>query len=133
MIKTKYIEDEIFEASNETGNTVTMDMRPADDKENMGPVEMVLSAISGCMAVEIVSMLQKKRKTIIDLNIETVGTRNSDFPKFITKVNQKYILTSPDAKVEDLKKVTELTHDKYCSVASSLKADIEFEYEIVRP
>jgi len=133
MIKTKYIEDEVFEASNEAGHTVTLDMRPGDDKEDMGPVEMVLSAISGCMAVEIVSMLQKKRKTIVDLNIETVGTRNSDFPKYITKVNQKYILTSPDAKIEDLKKVTELTHDKYCSVASSLKADIEFEYEIVRP
>jgi len=96
-------------------------------------MELVLGAISGCVAVEIVSMMKKRRKTVVDFSIETTGTRKENPPRGFTHIHSKYILTSPDAKEEELQKVSKLALDKYCSVANSLNAEIEFSTEIIRP
>ena len=67
MIITRYKEDELFVAENDNGNKISIDMRHPDVKDGLGPVEMMLASIAGCAAVDIVSMIRKKRKTFIDL------------------------------------------------------------------
>ena len=129
---TRYIADKIFEGTNGSGNKVLMDMRPADEKENQSPVDLLLSALVGCVAVEIVTIVKKKRKTFVDLVVETDGTRRDTDPKGLTDIHSKYILTSPDVKEEELTKMVQLIIDGYCSVANSLKANITFSVDIKR-
>lgn len=103
------------------------------DKTDMSPMQLLLSALTACVAVEVALMLKKRRKTVADLDIEAEGTRNDKDPKYFTAIHLKFILTSPDAKVEELEKVAKLGLDNYCSVGSSLKADITLSCEMVRP
>lgn len=130
---TRMIEDEVYVSTNELGHEVTMDMRKADLKKSQSPTELVLSAVSGCGAVDTIMMLKKRKKTIIDFVIETTGERRSEHPKSFTKIHCHYKITSPDATEEELEKVARLSLEKYCSVADSLKATITLSVEVVRP
>ena len=124
--------DEVYEAVNPIGNKVTIDMRKQEDKAAMSPTELLLSALAGCGAVDIVIMLKKRKKSILEFVIETDGTRMETAPKYFSKIHCKYIVTSPDVTEEELNKTAALALEKYCSVASSLKSEITFSVEVIR-
>ena len=132
-IITRMIEDELYEASNKYGNKVMIDMRPHGTKEGQSPVEMVLSSLAACGAVDIVVMLKKRKKNIIDFQIDTEGTRQENTPRWLTSIHCRYIITSPDVTEEEFRKVARLSLEKYCSVASSLKSVITHSVELIRP
>lgn len=128
---TKYISDYEYESTAEKGQKVKIDMK-AIGKEHQSPMELVLSALSGCVAVEVALMIQKRRKTLHGLEIKAEGNRQDVAPKFFTDIHLKFILHSPDANDEELGKVVKLGLEKYCSVASSLKANITWSTEVQR-
>ncbi|MDZ4714708.1 MAG: OsmC family protein [Cytophagales bacterium] len=132
MITTTMLEDEVYESVNENGNKLTIDMREKDLKQHQSPVEVLLSAVAACGAVDIVSILKKRRKTIQTFVIETGGIRQDSAPRYFTNIHCKYILQSPDATEDEVRKAAALSLEKYCSVASSLKATITFEAEVIR-
>ena len=132
-IITQMIDDELYEASNSYGNKVSIDMRTPPLKQGQSPVELLLSSLAACGAVDIVVMLKKRKKTIIDFSIETEGVRHEKTPRYFTSIHLKYRITSPDVQMEELNKTARLSLEKYCSVASSLKAEITFSAEIIRP
>jgi len=131
-IITKMVADEIFEAVNDNGNKVAIDMRKREEKGAMSPTELVLAAVAGCAAVDIAVMLKKRKKNIREFMIETDGTRMEVAPKYFTKIHCLYIVTSPDVTEEELQKSAGLTLEKYCSVTSSLKAEITFSVKVIR-
>jgi hypothetical protein len=61
-IVTKMLGDEVYEAVTKDGIPVIIDMRPLPEKQNQSPVELLLSSLSACGAVDIVSMLKKRKK-----------------------------------------------------------------------
>ncbi len=132
-IITHMLGDEVYEATNENGNTVTIDMRKKEEKKALSPMELVLSAVAGCGAVDIVSMLKKRKKTVTKFVIDAEADRMERPPRYFTKIHCKYIVTSPDVTEEELDKVSALALEKYCSVASSLKAQITYEVQVIRP
>ena len=127
MITTKFIEDEVFESATQEGQTLKFDMRPQDLKKNMSPTEALLASTAVCIAVDVVSILKKKRKTVNNLVIETSADRRESHPRGFTRILNKFILSSPDTSKDDLYKVTKLALDKYCSVAATLSAKVEIE------
>lgn len=129
-IITRYKEDYVYISENENGNKVEIDMREPDLKKGQSPTEILLSALSTCVAVDIVLILKKKRKTVKDLIIETEGTRREKPPRSYTHITSKYILLSPDTTEEEMRKISEMALRKYCSVADSLKANIDFSVEV---
>lgn len=129
---TRMIEDELYEASTEAGITVRVDMRPAALKQDQSPVELLLSAVSSCAAVDIVAILRKRKKTIQTFTIEASGTRNENPPRYFRKIHLTFIIESPDVTSEELEKASALSIEKYCSVAASLKSEITFSVNVLR-
>ena len=80
-IITRMLADDLYEATNPGGNKVMIDMRKAGDKIDLSPTELLLSALAGCGAVDIVIMLKKRKKTILEFVIETDGIRNEEPPR----------------------------------------------------
>jgi putative redox protein len=132
-IITRMIADEVYDSVNENGNHVQIDMRKLEERNGQSPTELLLSALAGCGAVDVVLMLKKRKKEINDFIIETNGTRREETPKYFTHIHCKYIITSPDVTEDELQKVAALALEKYCSVASSLKSEITFAVEVIRP
>ena len=132
-IVTRMMNDEVYESSNENGNKLIIDMRPSDIKQHQSPVEVLLSSVAACGAVDIVLMLKKRRKTIQEFTIETEGTRREETPRSFTSIHCKYIITSPDVTEDELTKTAKLSLEKYCSVADTLKIGVTFSAEVIRP
>ncbi len=131
-ITTKYKSDYEYTSVTEEGQSVKIDMKDMD-KTDMSPMQLVLSALSACVAVEVALMIQKRRKNLTDLSIEAQGTRRDDNPRGFTSIHLIFTLVSPDASKEELEKVTKLGLESYCSVGNSLKADITFECRVLKP
>jgi putative redox protein len=132
-VELSYKGDEEFDVVNSHGNVLHIDTRTSAEKQHQGPVELVASALIACAAVDIVSMVKKRRKTFVDLKGVATYERMETVPRFITKVNLHYIITSPDLTDAEAERIVTLAATKYCSVAGSLKAEQTHSFEIVRP
>ena len=132
-ITTIMLEDEVFDSSDDKGNTERIDMRKGESKKSLSPTQLLLAALAGCGAVDIVSMLKKRRKSIQKFVIDTDGTRRDETPRYFTKIHCTYTITSPDVTEEELDKTAKLALEKYCSVASSLKSEITHTVRVIRP
>ncbi|WP_209330724.1 OsmC family protein [Lunatimonas salinarum] len=131
-ITLRMLSDYEYESVNVTGNKVKIDMRDPAEKQYQAPMELLLSALAGCSAIDAVLMLKKRRKEVTDLKIEAEGDRDEGIPAYYKAIHLKFILTSPDATLEEFEKVVKLAVEKYCSVASSLKSEISHSCELIR-
>jgi putative redox protein len=132
-IMTKMIGDELYEAVTKDSIPVTIDMRALPEKQSQSPVELILSSLSACGAVDIVSILKKRKKTIGSFTIETEGTRREETPRSFTAIHCQYNVVSGDVTEEELYKAAKLSLENYCSVAASLNATITFSVKVIKP
>ena len=130
---TTYKSELEYESVNPQGNTVQIDMYGPDKKQHQSPTELLLTATAACSAVDVIQILQKKRKTINGLKVVAEGTRRDEHPKHFTDILLTFKLSSPDTTIEELEKVVALSVDKYCSVAATLRgvAKVRYTSEIV--
>ena len=133
-VSMSYLNDEKFQVLNESGNKLTIDMYEKDKKENLSPMELLLSAVTTCAAVEIVSMIKKRRRDFRDLKAESSGIRAETHPMYYKKINIKYIIYSKDLQDSEADRFISLALTKYCSVGSSIRMDTEVihSFEISR-
>jgi len=124
------VADREYESVNPEGNKVQMDMYNGAEKKFQSPMELLLSGLAGCSAVDAVLMMKKKRKLVENFEIKAEGIRNEGTPEYFRSIHLHFILTSPDATEVEFEKVIKLAVEKYCSVASSLKSDITYSTEL---
>jgi len=125
--------DHEYESVNAVGNKVSIDMYADEEKQSQSPMELLLSALGSCAAVDAVQMMKKKRRTVQGFFIEVEGERNDGIPAFYTDIHLTFTLISPDATPEEFEKVTKLSVEKYCSVSSSLKSNVTFSSTVNKP
>jgi putative redox protein len=130
---TRMLEDEVYESTSEDGTKAIIDMRSLANKQNQSPVELLLSSLAACGAVDIVAILKKRKKTILAFTIECDGKRREETPRAFTAIHCLYKLSSPDVTEDELYKAAKLSLEKYCSVAASLSATISFSVSLTKP
>jgi putative redox protein len=112
-----------FEAKDANGHTVHMDSSDESGGNNFGvrPMQMLLMGLGGCSAIDIVMILKKQRQTISDFSIKITGEREPGKEPSLW-ANAKIIFTlSGDIDAEKAARACELSMNKYCSVAETLK------------
>jgi len=122
-VSMSYLNDEKFQVLNESGNKLTIDMYEKDKKENLSPMELLLSAITTCAAVEIVSMIKKRRRDFKDIKAKVSGIRAETHPMYYKEININYIIYSEDLQDNEADRFISLALTKYCSVGSSIRKD----------
>ena len=100
------------------------------------PMEVVLRSLAGCTAMDILSMLRKRKKTVSALEIFLDGDRSTEHPKAFTKVTLMFHLVSEDTSDDELKNIISLSQDRYCSVAAMFKksgCEVLWDFKIFKP
>lgn len=99
----------------------------------MKPSEMLLVALASCTAVDVVSILEKRRKPLASLEILATGEQDADPPWPFRKIHLNYILSGKDITPKDAETAIQLSEEKYCSVAATVRgvAEITTSYEIL--
>lgn len=108
-----------FAGWDDAGHGVVMDAKPEFKGEGTGPrpVELVLYGLGGCTAMDVVSVLEKKRLDVRGVELTVTGTQREDgYPHYYESIHVEYVVTGrgiPDAAVA---RAIELSEQKYCSV-----------------
>ena len=112
-----------FEATDQKGYTVRMDTSPETGGKDFGarPMQLLLMGLGGCSGMDIVSILNKQRQTVegFDMTIEGEREKGKD-PTLWERVHIIFRLQGT-IDPEKAKKACELSMDKYCSVAATLR------------
>jgi putative redox protein len=86
----------------------------------------VLYALAGCTGMDVISILEKKRQVVTDLQLVVHGTqREDDYPHYYARVEVEYIVTGVDVKPEAVARAIELSEEKYCSVRGMFGPQVE--------
>ena len=85
------------------------------------PMEIMLQSMAACSMMDVLSILEKKRKHIISLHVEVSGNRADEHPKVFTSVLLKFFVKSTDAELKDIERSVELSQQTYCSAAAMFK------------
>ena len=124
-----------MEAINEQGNKVYIDASPDIGGTNQGmrPMQMLLSAMGGCSAIDVINILKKQKQPLRDIKITVTGEREKDaVPSLFVEVHAHFRLFG-EVDEEKAKRAVSLAVEKYCSVANTLayKAKISHSFEIL--
>lgn len=103
-----------------------------DGVPGVGPMELLLLGVAGCTAIDIVNILDKKRKHLTDFRVEVQGKLADDHPKIYTDITIEYQLWGKDIDRKSVEKAISLSEEKYCSASAMLakSAQITSEYII---
>ena len=123
-----------FEAADANGHTVRMDTSIETGGDNFGvrPMQMLLMGLGGCSAIDIVMILKKQRQQVDDFSIHIEGER--ELGKDATLWQQVKIVFTLTGTIdkEKAERACELSMNKYCSVAETLKkSGTEISWEVV--
>lgn len=128
----KYAGDEFFIGTSPSGHAQAIDVK-GDRKAAATPVELLMLAVGGCTAADVISILHKKRQDVTDYRIEVTGERREEHPRAFTKMNVHHIVYGRNVSEQALASAIELSETKYCSVAATVRPTVELTatYEIV--
>jgi putative redox protein len=109
-----------FETTTGTGRTIVF----GDDKgaNEQSPVEMVTAAIAACSAMDVVSILEKKRQVVTDYTIRVSATQRDEYPQILTEVVVVHEVSGPEVTEAAVRRAVELSATKYCPVSAMLSA-----------
>ncbi len=127
-----YAGDEFFIGTPPSGHAQVIDTN-GDRKAAPTPVEMLLVAVAGCTAADVISILLKKRQQVTDYRVDITGTRAEDHPRKFTAFHINHIVHGRSVSEKAVADAIELSDTKYCSVAATVRptAAITTSYEIV--
>jgi putative redox protein len=92
------------------------------------PKELVLSALGGCTAADVASILYKMKEKINRFEIALNAEVSEEHPKVFTNIHLTYKFWGKVLKEENIVKAISLSQEKYCSVSAMLKKTVNITY-----
>jgi len=129
--QVKWIDDLQFVARAGSGPAVVMDS--SDSGGGAGPMELILMGTAGCTAMDVITILKKKRFNVTGFEINISGERAEEYPKRYTDIHIEYVVYGTDIKPEGIKQAIDLSEKKYCGAMASLNARINHTFRIESP
>jgi putative redox protein len=123
--------DDYFVGVPPSGHALTLDIN-GERSNAAGPLELLLVALGGCTGADVISILNKKREQVTGYRIEVRGERREEYPKGFRKFEVRHILRGRGLSAGNVAKAIELSTNKYCGVAATVRpaAEIVTSFEI---
>ncbi|HEX2469989.1 MAG TPA: OsmC family protein [Candidatus Limnocylindrales bacterium] len=99
-----------------------MDFDDRQSNTGASPVETVLSALAACSAMDVISIVTKKRQDVTGYWIDVVGLQRDEYPQVYTEVVVTHELEGRDLSEAAIRRAIELSALKYCPVNAMISA-----------
>ncbi len=101
--------------------------------EGATPMELILMGLGGCTAMDVISILQKKRLDVQKFEIVLHADRAAEHPKVFTDITIEYVITGRGIDRESVERAIDLSENKYCSGMAMLRkaAAIKTSYRLI--
>ena len=129
MIEASVIwtDNERYVGESSSRHSIVMDT--ATEKTANSPMELVLLALCGCTASDVVGILRKKREPFTGLEVRAKGDRADGYPAVYTSIHLTYKVRGQVSE-KAMEDAVRLSKEKYCSVSAMLEKTAKITYSI---
>jgi putative redox protein len=127
QIEVRWIGASEFEAHRAGGATIHID---GDSRSAPSPFDTLLAAIATCAATDVVSILAKQRTPVAALSVSVEAQRVDATPRRLASAILHFSIAAPGSTRAKAERAVELAVTKYCSVRSSLLAEIPVTWTV---
>jgi putative redox protein len=124
-----------FTGSADSGFTVALGTDPAVGGANDGfrPMELLLTGLAGCTAMDVVSILAKKRQKITGFAVQVHADRADTHPKVFTTIHLHYVVRGEGIDPAAVQRAMELSANTYCPAQAMFAqvAPITMDFEVI--
>jgi len=99
--------------------------------EGPRPKSLLLAALAGCTAMDVVSILNKMKIAFNDFRITVDGNITDEHPKHYNTMHIKYFIKGTNIPEEKVRHAISLSQDKYCGVSYTFKRALEVSWELI--
>jgi len=96
-------------------------------ESGVSPTEALTLALGGCMAIDLVAILEKRRAALRSMRVEIEGTRAETEPRRFTEIRMSFRVAGTGFTASHVERAIELSREKYCSVLHTLRPDLRLE------
>ena len=126
-LSTKWQGDFVFEAEGQGDHKLRMDAHKGVGKdEGLLPMQALLGSLAGCVGMDVVMILRAKMTDVRSIEIVTEGDKRRNPPKEFLAITVTFIVEG-DIDADKAWHAIEVSGEKYCPVAHSLKADVTYK------
>jgi len=122
-----------FAGTADTGIEVSLASTLDEGKSGFTPMELMGISLAGCTAMDVLSILEKKRQAVTGFEVRVHTRRADDFPRVWTWVQIEYLVTGSGIDPKAVERAIQLSEETYCSVQNMINkaVDIESTYKII--
>ena len=120
----------------DSNHWVVMDSGEASGGSRAGstPKELLMMALAGCTAMDVIPILTKKKVPFEDFEIRVTGNTREEHPQVFTNLHIEYIVYGSNIDQKDVERAIELSTTKYCAVSAMLRPGVEITHSyVVKP
>ena len=122
-----------FDGTADSGFTVPMGSAPrvGGDNDGFRPMELILDGLAGCTAMDVISILKKKKQEVTRFEVEAEAERAQEHPKVFTKIKLTFFVTGRNIDPKAVDRAIELSSTKYCPAHAMLGKVVPIETQRV--
>lgn len=126
-----------FHAVGEDGVMMTLDSSADFGGSHAGlhPMELLLAGLGGCTAMDVLSILRKKRQEVTGYRVNVFAEQATTYPHVYTAIHIHHIIIGRQISPEAVRRSIELSETKYCPAYAMLSkaAPITSDFIIEQP
>ncbi|QTN38289.1 OsmC family protein [Cryomorphaceae bacterium] len=130
-MKVEIIQNEPFQFSTPSGalplDIVASPALSGADAAGFRPMELLLTSLAGCMSIDVLNILKKRKQEVTSFKASAEGERTTEPPNAFTSIRVEFEFGG-DLDREKVAKAIDLSAEKYCSVYHSLSPSIEISF-----
>jgi putative redox protein len=122
-----WTDNDRFVGSASSHHSIVMDA--GSERTANSPMELVLLALCGCTASDVVGILRKKREKFTALEVRAKAERAEGYPAVFTAIHLTYVVRGQVSE-KAMEDAVRLSKEKYCSVSAMLEKTAKITYTI---
>jgi putative redox protein len=99
-------------------------------EDGFRPMQLLLIGLAGCTAMDVISILQKKKQDITGFEVHVHADQAQEHPKVFTKASIEYIVVGNNVEQTAVERAVQLSEEKYCPAQAMFRKIIPIELKI---
>ncbi len=121
-VKVTWVEKQQFVGTDSGKHSIVMSAHNEENATGSKPSDLLLLAVGGCASVDLVDILHKQRQKVHGVQVSVGGEQLPEAPWTFTKIHIEFTVRGQDLAAPAVERAIDLSVNKYCSVASTVKA-----------
>lgn len=121
-----------FTGSAESGFTIPLGTSPdvGGDNDGLRPMELLAIGLAGCTAMDVISILQKKKQEVTGFEVQVHADRAEEQPHVFTKIIIEYLVSGRKVERAAVERAVQLSAEKYCPAQAMFSKVVPIELKI---